>query len=286
MLQVDGNQSCSSSDNSDVSSVGSFEMFTDNESSSSEDTEADYNNDTFEDMTEQTIPVILNIFHPTQTYSLPPTWYEEYNIKEQYRKPVRKTIKRDNRLQKSVLLPIIAVSNLRSLIPKIKNFARDVHECDISLALLTEVWQKSEKKKHIFEIDKLLHMEGLKYISTTRPSSKRGGGAAIVVNVKKFSLEKLDVFIPHNLEIIWGIMRPKTDICLGLREIIAVSFYCPPRSTKKSKLLDHILTTVHMLLSKYPNAGLIIGADKNDLNITSLISGIPRIKQIVTEKNS
>ena len=100
---------------------------------------ADYNNDTFEDMTEQTIPVILNIFHPTQTYSLPPTWYEEYNIEVQYRKPVRKTIKRDNRLQKSVLLPIIAVSNLRSLIPKIKKIARDVHERDISLALLTEV---------------------------------------------------------------------------------------------------------------------------------------------------
>ena len=43
-----------------------------------------------------------------------------------------------------------------------------------------------------------------------------------------------------------------------------------------------------MLLSRYPNAGLIIGADKNDLNITSLISGIPRVRQIVslaTHKN-
>ena len=45
--------------------------------------------------------------------------------------------------------------------------------------------------------------------------------------------------------------------------------------------MDQILTTVHMLLSKYPNAGLIIGADKNDLNITSLISGIPKVRQIV-----
>ena len=47
-------------------------MFTDNESSTSEDTEADYNDDTFEVMTELMIPVILNIFHPTQTYSPPP----------------------------------------------------------------------------------------------------------------------------------------------------------------------------------------------------------------------
>ena len=42
-------------------------------------------------------------------------------------------------------------------------------------------------------------MEGLKYISTPRLSTKRGGGAAIVVPVDKFSLEKLDVLITYNL---------------------------------------------------------------------------------------
>ena len=176
----------------------------------------------------------------------PPPWYDVYQPSEQYRVPVRQTIRRDNRLDKSLLLPIIAVSNLRSLILKIQNFAQDIHEREIGLGLLTEVWEKKDKKKHIFEIEKLMKMEGLKYISTTRPSTKRGGWAAIVVHMEKFSLEKLDVLIPHNLEIIWGIMRPKSNISSGLKEIIAVSFYCPPRSTKKSKLLDHILTTVHM----------------------------------------
>ena len=38
-----------------------------------------------------------------------------------------------------------------------------------------------------------------------------------------------------------------------------------------------------MLLTKYPSAGLIIGGDKNDLNISSLISGIPGVRQIVTK---
>ena len=147
-----------------------------------------------------------------------------------------------------------------------------------------EVWQKKDKKKQIYDIEKLLHMEGLKYISTTRPSSKRGGGAAIVADMKKFSLEKLEILIPYNLEIVWGLLRPKSDtLSSGVKELIVVSFYCPPRSPKKSKLLDHILTTVHMLLSKYQNAGLIIGGDKNDLNIGSLISGIPKVRQIVTK---
>ena len=43
------------------------------------------------------------------------------------------------------------------------------------------------------------------------------------------------------------------------------------------------MATTHFLLSKYPNAGLIIGGDKNDLNISSLLTGIPRIRQIVTK---
>ena len=60
-----------------------------------------------------------------------------------------------------------------------------------------------------------------------------------------------------------------------------MSFYSPPKSNKKSKLIDHILTATHILLNRYPAAGLIIGGDKNDLDIAPLIAGIPRAQQIV-----
>ena len=43
------------------------------------------------------------------------------------------------------------------------------------------------------------------------------------------------------------------------------------------------MTTLHRLLTKYPHAGVIIGADRNDLDISSLLLGIPRVRQIVTE---
>ena len=89
--------------------------------------------------------------------------------------------------------------------------------------------------------------------------------------------------IPHNLEICWGMLRPKTEDKIEIKEMIVASFYSPPKSKKKSKLLDHILTTLHILLTKYPKAGVIIGADRNDLNICSLLMGIPRVRQIVTE---
>ena len=229
------------------------------------------------------IPVIVNIFKDNvQNFPVPP-WYEPVLRQNQFRIPVRKTIRRDCRLEKSTQLPVIAVSNLHSLMPKINNFVEDMHNCDIGVALLTEVWEKAQKKKHIFQIDRMLHMEGLKYISTPRPSTKRGGGAAIVAPIDKFNLEKLDILIPHNLEIVYGLLRPKNEPKGGISEIICASFYCPPRSRKKSKLLDHILTTMHILLTKYPNAGVIIGADKNELNISSLIDGLPRVRQIVTK---
>ena len=266
--QYDGQDSCSDSTVSDVSS----EHFSLPDDITSEYTE-------HEDR--QNIPVSMNVFFPSD-FASPPSWYEPHHKSYRSRKPVRTTLRRDNRLKESIELPIIAVSNLRSLMPKVNNFVRDIHERDIGVALLSEVWEQKSKKKHVFEVDKMLYMEGLKYISTPRPTGKRGGGAAIVAPVEKFNLEKMDILNPHNLEIVWGLMRPKNITSL-VKEFIVVAFYCPPNSRKKSKLLDHILTNIHVLITKYPNAGVIIGGDKNELNISSLISGIPRAKQLVTK---
>ena len=56
------------------------------------------------------------------------------------------------------------------------------------LSFLTEIWQKLENKKHQFKIEELFEIKGMKYISTPRPGNKRGGGAAIVVDTKKYSI--------------------------------------------------------------------------------------------------
>ena len=280
-MSVNSSQLSCSSRSSSVSSVATFDLFIDSNSSIS------LEESLMEEMPydeEYPIPTIIN--NTNNGNITPPPWYDGYHQQNEMRpNPVRKTLRRDNRLEKSIFLPVVAVANLRSLVPKIRNFSKDVMERGIGVGLLTEVWQKTDNKKHIFEIEKMMKMEGIKYISTTRPSNKRGGGAAIVADMKKFSLEELNISIPYNLEIVWGMLRRNSNVSSKSvkKEIIVVSFYCPPRSTKKTKLLDHILTTVHMLLSKYPSAGIIIGGDKNDLNISALISGIPGVRQIVTK---
>ena len=86
---------------------------------------------------------------------------------------------------------------MRSVFPKISNLKDDILERNIDCAFLVEIWEKKENKLHQYEIEKMLEMNGLKYISTARPTG--WGRAAILVNQNKFVLEKLNITVPHNL---------------------------------------------------------------------------------------
>ena len=215
----------------------------------------------------------------------PPPWYDEHEpgvINNQQSKKNRVTIRRDNRLLMTESLPVVSVSNLRSLWPKLNSFVDDMKLRDISCSMLSEVWQKANSKKQSFELEKLLHLDGIKYISTPR-LYKRGGGAAIVAQLKDYSLDKIEVGNPNNVEVVFGLLRPKKTTSCKVKEFIIAAFYSPPKSRKNPQLLDHLLSNSLHLLSKYPNAGLVIGGDKNNLNISALLDGIPKLKQIVTK---
>ena len=115
-------------------------------------------------------------------YSDTPPWYDDYTPRVVNKKQStvnRITIKRDNRLVVGESLPIISVSNLRSLTPKLNNFKNDMIEREISVALLSEVWEKKSCKKQQYEVQKMLQMDGLKYISTPR-TTKRGVGLPLL----------------------------------------------------------------------------------------------------------
>ena len=96
----------------------------------------------------------------------PPAWYEPYCPRKNIA-PIRKTIYRNNKLFVSQHLPSISVSNVRSLIPKINNFKLDVQEREISVALLSEIWEKCGKKRFKKEVVKMKELNGLGYISTS-----------------------------------------------------------------------------------------------------------------------
>ena len=47
-------------------------------------------------------------------------------------------------------------------------------------------------------------------------------------------------------------------------------------------MFDHIVATLHQLMSKYPSSGVVLGGDKNEFNISPIISMVSKMRQIVT----
>lgn len=160
----------------------------------------------------------------------------------------RRIIRRDNKVLQAASIPKFSNYNIRSFWSKSQNFGTDMLDRNCSLSFLTEVWEKSENKKHQYKIEELLELKGLKYISTPRPGARRGGGAAVVVNTEKFSISKLNVHIPSCLEVVWGLIRP-VEITGKITKIIVCCFYCPPRSTRKTALINHMTLTLQSLMT-------------------------------------
>ena len=77
----------------------------------------------------------------------------------------------------------------------------------------------------------MIEINGLLYISTPRASNKRGGGCALVADSRRFTLEKVEVAIPKNIEVAYGLLRPKLKT-QKFNKIIVVSFYSTPQITK------------------------------------------------------
>ena len=177
-------------------------------------------------------------------------------------------------------LPTIASYNVRALFPKVNSLKKDILERSIDLAFISEIWEVKEKKEHALEVEKMLEFDSLKYLSKPRPPSNRGGGVAIITNMKKYTIEKLNIVVPDNLEVIWGLLKPKKGPS-KFKNIIVCSFYSPPNSRKNNKLVNHLIGTLHLLTTEYPDSGIIMGADKNSMNILPLLNCGLKLRQMV-----
>ena len=122
---------------------------------------------------------------------------------------------------------------------------------------------------------------GIQYISTPRPGAKRGGGAAIAVRKEKFTISKLNISTPGSVEIVWGLLKP-TTVTGKISKSIACCFYSPPRSKKNAALLSHLTATLQSLLTMHPNARIVVAGDRNSIEIQSLLSIEPSLRQMVS----
>ena len=125
-------------------------------------------------------------------------------------------------------------------------------------------------------------MRNISYISTPRPGTKRGGGAAIAYSTDKYSISKLNISIPKPLEIVWALLRP-SEPTGDIRKVILCSFYSPPNSKKNKVLIDHISETYNCLKIQHPSAAIIISGDKNNLDEKHILALNPNFRQTVSE---
>ena len=155
------------------------------------------------------------------------------------------------------------------------------------LCFLTEVWQKSENKKHQECIESMFELKGIKYVSTPRPGARRGGGTALACSADIFIMSKLNIPIPKPLEACVALVKPKNPTGV-LNKFICCSFYNPPKSRRSNKLAEFLVATISLLRSQHPGARVILGADINEMKLDVLLALDPTLKQIVrgvTNKN-
>ena len=155
----------------------------------------------------------------------------------------------------------------------------ELDNLDIGLGLHSEVWEKKEKKAHKNKIEEMVQIHGLSYISTPRPG-RRGGGSAITCNDNNYIIKEVALDNPSNLEVTFATLRPKSDLSPKFM-IIVCALYSPPRSRKKSLMVDFIAETYNKLKTKYPSAYFVLGGDINCLKTDLLLSISPAFRQIV-----
>ena len=180
-------------------------------------------------------------------------------------------------------LPNIMIANHRSIFPKFNSLIDELTECEMHIGLHSEIWEDKENVDHKNKVEEALELHGIEYISNPRPK-RRGGGAAITLcdMRNQFLLTKLSINVPPDIEVCWGLLKIRAPVG-PIKEIIICSFYCPPKSRKKTKLVEHISVNYFKLKSVHPKAAFICGGDKNDLNIKHLLDISPSFRQIVSK---
>ena len=169
---------------------------------------------------------------------------------------------------------------MRSVWSKLGNIATDMEMRSTDLSFLTEVWQRTENKRHQNAIEELLELKGIKYVSTPHPGARRGGGTALACCEERFQMTKLNIAIPRPLEACFALLKPKNPTG-KTSKFICCCFYSPPSSPHRNKLAEFIVATVGRLRGEHPGSRVFLAGDRNDLKIEVFTSLDPTLQQPV-----
>ena len=179
-----------------------------------------------------------------------------------------------------VSLPLFLILNARSLYNKVSNFKRFLREIAPSCVLVSETWEVVGR----IPLEVLLNSTHYKVISFKRGRGKSGGGAAIVYDDTKFSVEEVALGVPEGVEAAWALLTPRQyDHHLQkIRRICVGSIYISPRSKHKLDTIEHLTHTVHSMRAHYNNeVHFCFGGDLNRVNYSEVLESYGALQSVL-----
>ena len=173
---------------------------------------------------------------------------------------VNKTI--CNRNNTRDVLVNFAITNARSLMPKIESFVEMFDELDLSLCVVSESWLKAGRELNL-RMNDLENGNNLSMIHKSRKSNRgrnAGGGITIAFNKTKIKLQE------------YPIRKGKAEIIAATgrvpnipRKVVVFGIYIPPKNTAKQskEALELLSDGILKAKSEYEDPIIIIGGDFN-----------------------
>ena len=176
-------------------------------------------------------------------------------------------------------LPLCLILNSRSLYNKIDNLKQFLYQIAPDISLVSETWERQGEN--------ILSSTHFKVISYKRKQKKNnrqpGGGCAIIFNDRRFQVSEIDLPVPEGVEAAWAIFTPLSQTQNCVKKIAVGTFYVSPNSVYKTKSIDHIISSIHLLRSMHGNdIKFLLGGDLNRLKINKILEAYAALKQVIS----
>ena len=158
-------------------------------------------------------------------------------------------------------MPNLFLTNARSLKNKFDEISVVVNKYDVDLLAITETWLDANTPIDYFPLS------GFSTFSKPRTDKKGGGVAAYI----KHSFKPQPFMFMYLMILkLWIHARPPR-LPRKIAGIILCAVYFPPKHPNADKYIDHMLSTIDNLSTRYPDAGVAIVGDFNDLDLSQIV---------------
>lgn len=181
-------------------------------------------------------------------------------------------IKQSPRPAERSRLPVVYLTNPRSLVNKLDELQATLLTNRVDIAAISESWFTQDHPEELLSIDGFIHY-------SKRRSECRGGGVSVYIKDDIPSRQLSNITVPEELECVWIWARPH-QLPRLFSAVIICCVYLPPQSPHQNTFREHLTTATDRLRTEHPNCGIVLLGDFNRFDYSSIGRG-NGFKQVV-----